>query len=344
LTAFVVEVVVARIEPSQKRPPGVSIRLVQLVMVVGWVAAAAQALSGQGTYQAQVAAASPSKLAPLFTPFQDWPLFAVFLVLWLFRQGGASRKTTYSVLAVSVVLEFGLTLYEARLAPLMAMLLAIVFGALMVRLIRLRWVVVVVIAGALLWPPLYNLRNNVRIVEGGNVTEIGLHQASSRLRLDLEFSQVASVPHIPIAIDHDSPLTLIRYGLLPRLVDPSRPPLRTASELSVALGSTSTNSDSLTSVGDIYVENGWLGVLMVYAVIAALAAWFIRRRSPWSMCMLGLLISQAVWIESTWPIVVPSVLQGLVSLGVIWLVYRCWPALRMEKAARPLLPAPSSGQ
>lgn len=340
LSALIVEVLLSPAGLHGRRSSNLSIGFVRCVMAVGWLASGAQALTGQGSYQSQINAASQTKLASLFTPFQNWPLFAAFLVLWLFRQERLSRRSTYCYLGLTIALEFGLTLYEAIFSPLMSTLLALIFGAILVRLIRLRWVVLIVIAAPLVWSPLYNLRNDVRLSVGGNVTEIGLHQAPSRLRLDLEFGQIAEFPHIPIAIGHDSAFTLIRYGLLPRALDPSRPPLRTGSDLSVALGSSSTSSDTLTTVGDIYVEYGWHYVMFVFAGIAAIVAWTIRRRGPWSMCILGLLVSQALWIESTWPNIVPAVLQGTVSLGVVWLLYRCWPSTRRD---RPQLVADLGG-
>jgi hypothetical protein len=331
LAALVVEVLVAPTALRKPCLPNLSIKFVRLIMVVGWLAAGAQALTGQGSYESQINAAGQSNLASLFTPFEDWPLFSVFLVLWLYRQGRLPRRSTYFYVGITIGLEFGLTLYEAIFSPLMSTLLAIVFGALVVRLIRLRWVVIIMIAAPLLWSPIYNLRNDVRLSQGGNVTEIGAHQASSRLRLDLEFGQVEEFTHIPIAIGHDSALTLIRYGLLPRAIDSSRPPLRTGADLSVALGSTSTNSDTLTTVGDVYVEYGWHYVVFVFAGLAAVVALMIRRRGPWSMCMLGLLVSQAVWIESTWPNIVPAVFQGMVSLGAVWILYRCLPTSRKDQ-------------
>ena len=196
----------------------------------------------------------------------------------------------------------------------MTFALVVAFLAVVTRMLRLRWLVLAVILIPLVWPVLYTYRNERRVAQGEIVNPSATNQPSQRLRLDLEMGQFVELPSIPANIGQPSLATLLRFGLVPRVFDSGRGTINTASGLSLALGGPADDSNSVTALGFVYVEIGWAGII-VYVGLASLAVGMvIRRRGPWALAMLAILLQYGVWIESVWPDMISGVLQVSISL------------------------------
>ena len=308
------------------RPPvGVTFRSASVVLAVGVIAQVGLVTLGNVSYATQASGGARSHLAAIFTPLASWLMFGTIAVLWLWARGQVTRTTTWTVLSVSAGLQLALVIRTGLTASLAAFALAIVFVAVILRFIRLRWVVLAVALIPLIWPPLYNLRNDIRHTQVSTFNVAGQSPASERLREDLNFSHIQQLPEVPDPFISPSLYTEVQFGLIPRVVDPGREILRTAEEISVAEGSTINSAATLTTLGDAYALQGWFGVVLLVVPLTLAMGIAVRRRSPWSYMFLGILVTLSIWIESTYPDCLAAILQATVSLvamGVLVTVVR----------------------
>ena len=285
------------------------------MMVVGWIAAFAGAFVGQGRYSSQIGTTSISSLASVATPFAVWPLLGMAISLGLRRSGRISDRTAYVTIAINLVLQLALAIYDARLAPFTSFALVTAFLVVVTRMVRLRWILLAVLLIPLVWPPLFNFRNELRVQQGEVVNPYSTFNAGTRLRLDLEMAQISEFPKIPTNIGQPSLATLIEFGLIPRFLESGRGTINTGSGLSVALGSPADNSSTVTALGFAYLEQSWLGIILYVGCASLAVGVVIRRRGPWALAMLAVLLLNLIWIESTYPDMIAGVLQDVVSLG-----------------------------
>lgn len=307
------------------------------VMIVGWMAAWAAAFAGHGTFATQIGTTSTSKYAALLTPFSAWPLIGLAVTLGLRRDRRISNRVAFIALGVSLALQLAISIYYARLAPFMSFALAVAFLAIATRMVRLRWVVLAVLLIPLVWPVLYGYRNQLRVQEGEVVNPYATNVPSQRLRLDLEMAQLALLPNIPADIGQPSLPTLLRFGLIPRTFDSGRGTINTASGLSLALGEPADNSDTVTALGFAYVENGWGGIIVYVGISSLIVGIVIRRRGPWALAMLAVIVQSGIWIESVWPDMISDILQAFISLlaAVIFVAV----FFRFDAASKPTFQA-----
>jgi hypothetical protein len=116
---------------------------------------------------------------------------------------------------------------------------------------------------------------------------------------------------------------MVRFGLIPRFVDPfPRPELATGKLVSVATGSSEDSSVTFTLFGNILVLGGW-GVASLVVTVAAIAtavSLLLRKITPMRMALVVGLVINPLWIESTYPDFVAGVLQGWVSTAAALLM------------------------
>ncbi len=229
-----------------------------------------------------------------------------------------------------------------RTASLASFALTIALVAVLMRFIRLRWLVLAVALIPLVWPPLYQLRNDIRHTQLATYSATGQAPASQRLREDLNFARIEQLPEIPDASIHPGLSTELRFGLLPRFLDPGRSNLQTASQISVAEGGVITSSATLTTLGDAYALQGWPGVALFVVPLTLAMGIAVRRRSAWGYMFVAILIASGVWIESTYPDCLAAILQASVSLvvmGVLITVLRFSP----RRAPSPVIAVAAAG-
>jgi hypothetical protein len=336
LVAFLIEALVVWIGPGRQRPVKVTPQGATVVFAVGLMATLGSALSGSGSYAVQIETASASPLASLFTPFTPWMLIGVLLFLYLFRRGLVTKQKAGWFLAIAAAVELIVSLRLGFFAPLIDFALPFVFAMLLTRMIRLRWIVVLAMAAPFVLPPLYNLRNEHRVSLGAQPGQEGAPSIGDRLRMDLDMSQIKLLPTVPTSVGQPNVPTLLRFGLLPRVLDPQRPSLETAQDLSVALHGTATNSATLTPLGEAYAFNSWSGVIAMVGALTVAVAVAVRYRSPWGFVLLGLLIA-SLSIFGTYPDKLAATLQGIESM--IFAMIVCW-LVRKLQLERPLSLAP----
>jgi hypothetical protein len=313
-TPFFIEALRCPLGPRTVRPIEVSPDSAILIILVGWIAAIVGSITGGIAYVNQTTSASPSHLAAAFTPLADWLIIGTALVMTQTARGLMSRKLTRLVILISFVLELALSLRAAILSSVITYVIVVTFLALVLGLIRWRWVVVALITVPVVLPTLYNFKTQERsnlsqTAETGQNADYG-----QRLRLDLELAQVADFPTIPAHnIDPPSLPTLLLFGLVPRMFDQSRGTLHTGENLSAALGGSPTSSDSMTSFGYAYVVDGWTGVLVYSGLAALVTGMVIRRRGPWGVALLALVVQNCLLIEQPYPDMLAGLLQGCVS-------------------------------
>jgi FtsH-binding integral membrane protein len=314
--AFALEALAAPIGPTtRRRPRSVTPRAATAVYVVGAVTTVISALLGDGSYAVQIGTASASRAVSLFTPFNNWMLFGLLMMLWLYRDQQVSRRRVGGVLAVTFVLQLGLSLHQGLFAPLLELAIPVVVVGLLARLIRARWILVIVLVATVAAPTLLAVRNDRRQALG-NHGGTGATSLGQRLRLDEEISDLRLMPPPPAHIGQPGVSTLLRIGLLPRAIDSNRRNLNTGENISAAIGGTATNSATLTPFGDAYAFSGWGGVVFVSALSTVALAAAVRRRSVWGFVMTGLIVEIGLSIFGTYPDELTEVLQAGESLAV----------------------------
>lgn len=330
-TTFAVEANVKRLHLKVRprtRTPKVAART---ILAGGIFATVAAAGLGVATYATQIGAGGRSAFAVLFTPLQVWTVIGLALVVYQIAEGVISRRTGFRIIAVAMIVQVAIGVYIGRLAPAMSAGLTVAFMLWVIGTIRLRWIVVALIAVSLAWPTLYNVRNAQRVAAGGEAVELGLHDPGDRLRLDLNFALVSELRSRPPS---PSPLRLLRFGVVPRVIDSGRGELLGARDLNVALGGTSTSSASLTLFGNVYAFLGMYGVIAYSAAVALLVAVVGRKQGPWWTASLALIVTHLIWIEATFPDSIPGLLQSGQALIAAAVVSRA--ALAFYRAFREL--------
>jgi hypothetical protein len=315
--AFLVEAVRAPLGRRNSKPIAITPNAAMWIVGVGWLASIGGAITGGVAYANQTTQAAPSHLAAVFTPLAGWVIIGTVLVMAQAAQGTVSRTRARWVVLVGFILELALSLKAALLSDVVIYFFVVTFLAVLLGIIRWRWVVVSLFAIPLVLPTLYNLKTQERsaittVAEPGQQPNYG-----DRLRLDREMAQVADFPTIPARnIVTPSLPTLLLFGLVPRVFDQSRGTLNSGENLSVAVGGSPTSSDTATSFGDAYIFEGWRGVI-IYSGLSALATGMvIRRRGPWAFAFLGVIAQCCLLIEEPYPDMLAGLLQGCVSCAV----------------------------
>lgn len=320
--ALYFETMMLPLRPIDKPTRSITLRSANVVLSVGAVAVVGSTLGGGASYAVQIGAARESAITAIFTPFTIWVLFGLVLHFWLFREGQATRTKTLAIAVAICVLQLWAGLEKAILGQSAAFVLTVLVLAVFVRLIRLRIIVVVLLLIPLLWPPLYDLRDNIRAEITGAAPSSRENAALERLQLDKQMAAIDRLSPRPDGLEAPEAWTLIRTGLLPSFIDRDRPPIDTGSRLSIALGGSPTNSQSATMFGNVYIFDGWAGVVLLSAALALAMGAAMRRRSPWALVFAALIYLYGVSFNANYPNIVPQMLQASVSMLLAFAVVR----------------------
>lgn len=294
-----------------------------VISVIGLAAIALTSL-GSMSYATQVGLSSSSSVDALFTPLAPLALMGPSMMMHQARSGAFTRNRTMFFVASVIVVRLMLAVVAGITAPAMAFALAMSATALLLGTIRARTFAIGLMLGVLLWPLVHSLRNEVRVRMGEDRNLISLTQADSSQRLELDrlMIRVESVDLETLSVNTPDLFQIARYGLVPRILDRSRPPLWTSREVSSALGGSYTNSDTLTLFGNIYAIWGLVAVVAYCMVVAVLGMFASRSSGCLSAVMFALLVNYLVWIESTVPDNVVALLQSTVTVMIVWLAIR----------------------
>ena len=323
--AFAVEFTLSRF-PARDRATALAPVGRAPVLCVAWIgtlATVGAALLGAGTYETQIGAAATSPFAPLLTPLVPWALAAAVWGLWGYRQGDFTRRILLEVLVPVVLGQCLYVVITAITAPLPSFALAIFAAAMVLGLVRLRTLAVAALVAILLWPAYQAVRNENRIGYGGSVVAATQTvSALDRLREDLLLSQAAVVGD-ELDVPQASVADVVRYGLIPRALDPDRPPLPSGKLLNAALGGSARSSNTFTVIGNLYSLDGGLAAIAVYCSLLALwTAALVRRLSPLRLALFAITVHGMLWIEGIYPDSLIGLVQATVSVSLVWLLVR----------------------
>lgn len=320
--AFYTELLMQSRALSSKPAKRVTIRAAWTVLIVGGVAVVVSTVGGRGSYAVQVGLAEESPIVGLTAPFTTWTLFGVAMLLWLYKKGDVKRRTALWVVFGVLALFLWEGLMRAILGQSAALMLTVVILAVLVKLIRLRIIVLTLLLIPLLWPPIYDFRDSLRRDTAGMSAMVSANAPLERLQLDAQMSQIAPLSQVADLRALDL-LTLARIGLIPGFLDsPDRPRLDTGSQISVALGGMPTNSRSATMLGNLYVFEGWFGIVVFMLALTIAMGIALGRDNPWALAFAGLIYWYGMSFNASYPEVVPKVLQASISMLIAYLVVR----------------------
>ncbi|MFJ8580621.1 hypothetical protein [Micromonospora sp. NPDC093277] len=153
-------------------------------------------------------------------------------------------------------------------------------------LFRVRGLVIVAAVLLLAWPTIYGIRDDLREDRGVAVSQEV--SAADQLRVDVQLAQVAAID-VPVDLRQPGPADYLRYGLLPRQLDPDRPPITTGSDINQFLGGSANSSYNFLTLGNVYFFGGPLGVVIFYVCWALVAVVLLRWRQAPGPARLSLL-------------------------------------------------------
>lgn len=320
--AAVVEIFTAPLKQQTGEPRPVSVKAAWIVLGIGIASSVGAAQLGRGTYEVQIGAAQESRYTAILTPFNVWTLFGTALFIWLFRQRAVSARTAKGAVALAVVSEVWIGLERAILGNAVAFAATILVMALLCGLVRLRVFIVGLAFIPIVWPIVYHYRDSVRQEIGGPHAIVSADDPSQRLELDKEMAYIGEIPRG--SLTPVTPLTIVRTGLLPRAIDPHRPVIDTAQQISVDTGSQPTNSRSATFFGNVYLFLGLPGVALAGAATALAMGAAMRRTaySPWAIAFVGVIYQAGISFDATYPKALAACLQSLESMAFAWFAVR----------------------
>jgi hypothetical protein len=318
-----------------------------IITVTGAFATLGSAWLGAGTYQTQVGLTSRSPFAAVLTPLTPWSVFGCAFALAAWRAGRLSTKSVLLLVGFATVAQIVFVASIARTAPLMDFAFTVGAGMVLVGFLRPRWLWVGLAVAVLVWPTLYEARNTARLEVAGSaaVPVPSDLQAQDRLREDLLLQQAAVFGRLS-EVDQPSVVEILRFGLIPRVLDPDRGELPSGKALSAALGGSSRSSSTFTVLGTVWSLNGgYLGVAAYVGAVSAVMTALCRRLTPTRLAMAMSLASLMVWIESVYPDNVVGTLQAVVSLAVALTLARLSGGQHVATEMRPQAyhPAASGG-
>lgn len=308
-------------------------RSAYFVSTVGAVVGVLSAAVGIGSIQSQVGLLVVSAPLSMATALVGgWPVIGVALLLAARLAGQITGRRFWLWIAA---ITFG-QLIESYLTAITATLMAFATSLMMVLLlfgmIRIRSAIVAVIAVLLVWPLVYDIRNDARQSSGVSVSaDVG---AFDRLRLDQQVARAAEIQEVPLDLGQPGPAEMVRFGLIPRFLDPDRPTISTGIKINVYLGGSSTSGYSFLPVTTAYVLGGPLYVVFWYAFWALFLSITLRggnRLTVTRIVLVALVLTGPLGWFSTFPDRTISVIQFFVSFLPILLFLTVERALRRRR-------------
>jgi hypothetical protein len=315
LTSGIVEAVLFPLGNLGGERKRVSLQAAIALTAIGLLAIGAASSLGAGTYESQVHGRPPNPLSAFFTPFEIWALLGPLIGFYGVREGHVRRFHALGLASASSCFILGLGLYQALLARAMSYFLALALCAVLASVVKPHWIVAGILAVALAWPTLNELRNETRLRTGVAAEIVQSQTASERLQLNANLALAANID-VPADIGQPGFADVIRRGLVPRVLDPGRPAVSTGTLLNAALGGTTISSFGFTILGNAYVLSGWDGLVLYIALASLGIGILVRRRGILAFLLVGVLVRDCLWIEASYPDGVAGFLQDAVSAAM----------------------------
>ncbi|MEO3773148.1 hypothetical protein [Micromonospora sp. B9E7] len=287
--------------------------LARLAAAVSIAADLTGAIAGRGTIESQVASQGPSSLANLTSLVVGWKFLAFALLLASFLGGRTGRRGVYAWTLALVGAQLAVASFTAILAPMLGYLFFVASVGAICGVFRARLLLVAAAVLFLAWPTMFALRNDLRADRGIAVSQDS--SATGRLRVDAQLAQVATID-VPVNLRQPGLTDYVWYGLVPRLVDPDRPPITTGSDINQYLGGGASSSYNFLALGNIYFFSGPVGVVAFHACWALLAVILLRWRrapGPARLSVLSFAMGGPLLWSSTYPDAMIAFVQYMVS-------------------------------
>lgn len=331
--AFLLEFV----EPKQKGPSAPTntageygrglFYLSFFAIAVGSIVGAAAAYEGKGSVTAMIAMADSSGLIGAIDSLTNgWVVVGVGMLFAAYVGAQCTRRAALFTLAIAILGEAIAAYFTQRTAPLFAFVTFLVVMAVLLGVVRPRVVLVGILATLLLWPTVFELRNQLRLEQGVAVSDAVT--AFDRLRFDLQFGRGAELK-VPLDVDvpgflrNPTPIDMLRYGTVPRFLDPERDLVSTGQVINVALGGGIASAYNFGPVTTAYVLEGPFYLFLYYFLLAVFFRRVWRqgtRITPMRVALVALVFNGPLGWFSTFPDTVISVLQSLVSAVPLFVV------------------------
>lgn len=314
------------------------------VSVVAIAATLASVLLGAGTLRSQVDAQLPTGAAAVLTPFVSWTSVAIALLIAAHRLGGPDRASTLGWIGALLITQISaayVSTITIRAAAFVVLLLVLAF---LTELVPRSWIVAAVGALAVVWPTVYAIRNQLRVASGIDVSDDV--SATDRLRFDEQIVRAAEY-----GPGHDlgqaGPGDVLRYGLVPRFLDPGRDGLSSGNLINEYLGGVSYSSYTFLPVATAWFFWGTLALVLLYAsyatVVMMLRPWRSIAERPFALIVLTLVLSGPLSWFGTPPDTSIGLLQTLVSTLPVFFLLRLWARRAPLAPERPHSPTHAPG-
>lgn len=286
------------------------------LIFMGGAANILRARAGVGTIESQVGLTSaggggfPLVLALVVS----YDLLGTFIVTWCFAVRAVGRAGWLTPVACAVAMKVIYVTLTGITAPLFDFLIGTFIAGFFLGIVRVRWLALGALAVAVVWPPFYQLRNEIRLERGVQVSETV--SATDRFALD---RLVASGHGLGTGQDVGqlSPLEVFRYGLIPRVLDPSRPSLDTGSVINERLLNGSPDSSAtFLQVATPYVLYGAVATVLIMGITATLVALIMdvgRWLSPYAYIVVLIVLTSALSWTGSYPDSFAAALQQIVA-------------------------------
>ncbi|MEN0102302.1 MAG: hypothetical protein AAGC90_05190 [Curtobacterium sp.] len=303
----------------------------RVATVARWVAVTAAVTNivlvslGGLTLTSQVNSVLPTGVLTLLSPFLSWSYLALALVLAADQLGGMRRASSIRWSLMLVGSQVAVAFIRGITAGAATFTVVALTLALATRFVRARWIVATASLGIALWPVVFAVRNDLRRGDGIAVSDAVT--ASDRLRFD---EQIVRAQQYGTGHDLGQPdlWAAVRYGLVPRFLDPERPAISSGNAINEFLGGSSFSSYTFLPVATTWFFWGGVVVVLLYAVFAAvmvsLRPWDAIGRRPIALVLATLLLSGPLAWFSTPPDASIALLQAAVAASPVVLVLWVW--------------------
>lgn len=289
------------------------------VAVVSMATTVLSAAIGLGSYATGIATQERSALEPILSPFRSWPLISIAFLLAAWKAASLNRSQCIRWIGGVSGVATGATLFGGY-APYTFVLVASI-AVTAIGLFRFRVTAALLAVCIAAWPLVATVRNDIRL-DAGAYQYSGQYDAGRRLRMDLLMAP-ASHLDVPVDVGQATFEETVRYGVLPRFLDPGRPTVATGRLLNQFFGGSSVSSYSLLTVGNVWLLTGAFGLTAFHVLVVVYLALLLSGKPGPAQLAAALLAAQDfVLMTSTYPDVVSGHIQALISLGAATLLAR----------------------
>jgi hypothetical protein len=301
----------------------VPVRRAELILIAGIVAVLGASYLGSGTYAVQIGQEARSPFVALLTPLEPWLLIgSAYLIAGRRQRVITGRRLAFWLLLAGVA-ELVAALHRAIMQPFLSYAVAAIAVALLVGAVRIRTAVVAALVLMLSFPAIAQLRDETRAeVAGVQLQTQAKFSAQARLREDINLSRAQ---YLKPGGSYGQPAAteMLRYGLVPSVLDPHRAGLASGVILNNTIGGSPVSSTTFTTVGSVLVFAGWGGLVLYFAAVPLLIFALTRRLTPHTVVLLMLALNSLLIIERTYPDSIAGFLQGLIAaLAAMWITAR----------------------